>query len=54
MEIPYLMIRTDLDFDSDDRSCTRIEDQIFECSHCHTLFRARYELVGFAELKEEK
>ena len=47
----YLMIRTDLDFDSEDKS--RIEDQIFECSNCHTLFRGRYELIGFTELQEK-
>ena len=47
----YLIIRTDLGFDSEDES--RIEDQIFECSNCHTLFRARYELIGFAELQEK-
>jgi hypothetical protein len=48
----YLMIRTNLDFDSEDES--RIEDQIFECSNCHTLFRARYELIGFTELQEKE
>jgi hypothetical protein len=52
IEVPYFLIRTDLDFDFDDESL--IEDQIFECSHCHTLFRARYELVGFVELEEKK
>lgn len=48
----YLMIRTELDFDSDDES--RIEDQVFECSQCHTLFRARYELIEFVQLEEKK
>lgn len=46
----FLMVRTSLDFDSDDDS--RIEDQIFECGKCHALFRARYELVDFKLLKE--
>jgi len=46
------LIRTELDFDSDDKS--RIEDQIFECSNCHTLFRARWELISFNELEEKK
>lgn len=35
-------IRTELDFDSEDGD--RIEDQIFECDLCHTLFRARWVL----------
>lgn len=48
----YLFIRTELDLDSNDDS--RIEDQIFECGNCHTLFRARYELIGFVELQEKE
>jgi len=52
VEVAYLIIRTELDFDSDDDS--RIEDQIYECSHCHTLFRARWELISFTWLEEKK
>jgi len=46
----YLITRTELDFDSDNGS--RIEDQIYECSVCHQLFKARWELVDFKMLKE--
>lgn len=38
--------RSELDLDSG------IEDQIFECSVCHALFRAKWKLVSFKELKE--
>lgn len=47
-----LLVRSELDFDSDDD--TRIEDQIYECSACHTLFRVRFELVSFVQLKEKE
>lgn len=50
-EVNYLIQRTDLDYDSEDQ--TRIEDQIFECSKCHTLFRARWELKSFVQLEEK-
>ena len=46
----FLMIRTEPDFDSCDES--RIEDQIYECSKCHALFRARWKLIDFKLLKE--
>ena len=48
---PYLNIRTDLDYDSNGKD-GRIEDQIYECSECHTLFRARWQLIAFAQLVE--
>ncbi len=38
--------RSELDLDAG------VEDQLFECSMCHTLFRARWELASFKELKE--
>ena len=50
--IPYLLTRSELDYDSDEAS--RIEDQIFECSNCHMLFRARWELISFIQLIEKK
>ena len=28
------------------------KDQLFECSACHTLFRARWKLISFKELRE--
>jgi phage FluMu protein Com len=31
-----------------------LRDQIFQCSHCGTLFRAIYELASFTELYEGK
>jgi len=52
VEIPRLFVRSGLNFDSEDE--TRIEDQIYECSHCHTLFRARWELVSFVQLEEKR
>ncbi|MCJ7634997.1 hypothetical protein MUP77_21730 [Candidatus Bathyarchaeota archaeon] len=48
----YWIIRTEIDFDSNNQS--RIDDQIFECSNCHTLFRLRWELISFVELEERK
>lgn len=52
----HLLIRTELDFDSESDEGGRIEDQIYECSECHTLFRVKWQLVSFKELveKEEK
>ena len=50
----YLFIRSQLDFDGDDEEGTRIEDQIYECSKCHVLFRARWKLSSFTMLKEMK
>ena len=47
----YWYIRTELDFDSEDKS--RIDDQIFECDHCHSLFKARWELKSLTELIEK-
>ena len=29
-----------------------VEDQIFQCSKCDTLFMAKWKLVSFKELKE--
>jgi len=52
VHMAYLIIRTEPDFDSDDKS--RIEDQIFECSNCHQLFRARWKLVSFRQLVEKE
>ena len=46
------IIRTSLDWDGDINQ-HRIEDQIFECSNCHTLFRARWRLMEFNELYEK-
>jgi len=46
---PYLNIRTNLDFDSNG-SDGRIDDQIYECSECHTLFKARWQLISFVQL----
>ena len=46
------IIRSSLDWDGDVDE-HRIEDQIFECSNCHTLFRARWRLMEFNELYEK-
>jgi hypothetical protein len=46
----YWIIRTELDFDANKPD--RIDDQIFECDNCHTLFRARWELKSFHQLME--
>ena len=48
----HLIIRTELDFDRADEA--RIEDQIYECSGCHTLFRAHWQLISFVQLEEVK
>ena len=48
----FLIQRTDPDWDSDVDG--RIEDQIFECSKCHTLFRARWRLIDFVQLIEKE
>ncbi len=48
----YWIQRTELDYDSDFED--RIDDQIWECSYCHTLFRLRWKLVSFIKLVEEK
>ena len=47
----YWIQRTELDYDSDVED--RIEDQIWECSACHTLFRLRWKLISFVELVEK-
>lgn len=47
----FLIIRTEPDFDSC-QDGDRIEDQIFECSKCHTLYRARWKLESFRMLEE--
>ena len=44
-----LMIRTTLDYDGEGDD-SHIEDQVLECSKCHTLFRTKYELIEFNEL----
>ena len=36
------------------KSRARSVDRIYECSVCRTLFRARWELVSFKQLKEEE
>ncbi len=46
----HWIYRTTLDYDADDPD--RIEDQLMECSECHTLFRVRWKMVSFTELKE--
>lgn len=48
----YWMTRAELDFDghTDD---DRIGDEIYECSQCHTLFRARWKLISFTQLIEK-
>lgn len=46
----YLIHRGELDWDSDEPH--RIDDQVMECSRCHTLFRLRWELKSFHQLKE--
>lgn len=48
------IIRIELDYDYDFNESNRIEDQIYECSNCHTLFRLRWKLVSFTELIEKK
>ena len=51
---PFLNIRTELDFDfNGGNSDARIEDQIYECSECHTLFRVRWQLLSFIQLIEK-
>lgn len=47
----FWIIRTEPNFDSEDQS--RIEDQIFECDSCHTLFRARWTLQSWTQLVEK-
>jgi hypothetical protein len=46
----FWLERTELNFDTDNPS--RIDDQIFECDSCHTLFRVRWELKSFHQLME--
>ena len=45
-----LLQRGELDWDSDEPH--RIDDQVMECSHCHTLFRLRWQLESFHQLAE--
>ena len=46
----HLIQRTQLDWDCDEPD--RIEDQVCECSKCHTLFRLRWTLTSFHKLLE--
>ena len=46
----YLIKRAELDFDRDKPD--RIEDEIHECSECHSLYRFRWKLVSIKHLKE--
>ena len=50
----YWIVCSDLNYDSDTDEEGLIEDQIWECSACHTLFRLRWKLVGFTELIEKE
>lgn len=47
-----MTIRSELDYHSDEPD--RLEDMIYECSHCHTLFRATWKLESFYPLEEVK
>lgn len=46
----YLLIRSRLNFDADSDDETRIESQLYECSSCHTIFRAKWKLASFIML----
>ena len=48
----YWITRTELDYASD--SPSRVEDQVWECSECHTLFRVHWEMKSFTELVEKE
>jgi len=48
----YWLKRAELDFDGH-QGDDRIGDEIFECSICHTLFRARWKLISFTQLVEK-
>lgn len=50
LDAGFWIYRTELDYDVDEPD--RIEDSIMEYSECHTLFRVRWEMVSFTELKE--
>lgn len=49
-ESTYTIIRSELDFHCDEPD--RTEDVIYECNHCHTLYRAYFELKEFVRLAE--
>jgi len=48
----YWLTRGSMDFDGY-REGDRIGDEIYECSRCHTLYRARWRLVSFTQLVEK-
>ena len=56
MELPrppkaHLIVRSQLDYHGEDES--RLADEIYECSNCHTLFRAIWRMREFNELYEK-
>ena len=46
----YWLQRGEPDFDKEEPD--RVADEIFECSECHTLFRARWKLISWNKLFE--